>query len=211
MENIHKQMEGFGDQVILVYHHSNDDFAIEHSRTLSDFYRVEGFPSSMIDRTKGVVGKEVTFHPGYLTKAILEKKLAEPTYVTINLTTSYNQATKEIKVKVEGELFIDYPKAKLNVYLVQDGIVHKQVSGGDNYVHRNALRAVLSQDTWGDALDISQGAYSKGYSYTLREKIGKFPTDPNKMYIVAFVENIVNTSDDNTQNIVLNAAIKRIK
>ena len=211
MKNIHKQMEGFGDKVILVCQHLSDDFAIQHSRTLSNFYGVSGIPASMLDRTKGVVGKKVTFHPGYLTKAILEKKLAEPTYVTINLTTSYNEATKEIKVKVEGELLEDYPKAKLNVYLVQDGIIYEQNGGGNNYVHRNALRDVISKDTWGDALGVSQGKYSKEYTYKLPDKIGKFNTDPAKMYIVAFVADAVNTSGDNTKNIVHNSVIKAIK
>ena len=211
MKNIHKQMEGFGDKVILVCHHLSDDFAIQHSRTLSDFYGVEGIPSSMIDRTKGVVKQEVIFHPGYLTKAILDKRLAQPKSVTISLTTSYDEGSKDIKIKVEGELLQSLPKAKLNVYLVQDGIVYKQAGGGDNYVHRNALRAVLSEGTWGDALGVSQGKYSKEYTYKLQDKIGKFATDPAKMYIVAFVADAVNTSGDNTKNIVHNSVIKAIK
>ena len=211
MKNIHKQMEGFGDKVILVCHHLSDDFAIQHSRTLSDFYGVEGIPSSMIDRTKGVVKQEVIFHPGYLTKAILDKRLAQPKSVTISLTTSYDEGSKDIKIKVEGELLQSLPKAKLNVYLVQDGIVYKQAGGGDNYVHRNALRAVLSEGTWGDALGVSQGKYSKEYTYKLPDKIGKFATDPAKMYIVAFVADAVNTSGDNTKNIVHNSVIKAIK
>ena len=211
MKNIHKQMEGFGDKVILVCHHLSDDFAIQHSRTLSDFYGVEGIPSSMIDRTKGVVKQEVIFHPGYLTKAILDKRLAQPKSVTISLTTSYDEGSKDIKIKVEGELLQSLPKAKLNVYLVQDGIVYKQAGGGDNYVHRNALRAVLSEGTWGDALGVSQGKYSKEYTYKLPAKIGKFATDPAKMYIVAFVADAVNTSGDNTKNIVHNSVIKAIK
>ena len=188
-----------------------DDFAIQHSRTLSDFYGVEGIPSSMIDRTKGVVKQEVIFHPGYLTKAILDKRLAQPKSVTISLTTSYDEGSKDIKIKVEGELLQSLPKAKLNVYLVQDGIVYKQAGGGDNYVHRNALRAVLSEGTWGDALGVSQGKSSKEYTYKLPDKIGKFATDPAKMYIVAFVADAVNTSGDNTKNVVHNAAIKGIK
>ena len=211
MKNIHKQMEGFGDKVILVCHHLSDDFAIQHSRTLSDFYGVEGIPSSMIDRTKGVVKQEVIFHPGYLTKAILDKRLAQPKSVTISLTTSYDEGSKDIKIKVEGELLQSLPKAKLNVYLVQDGIVYKQAGGGDNYVHRNALRAVLSEGTWGDALGVSQVKYSKEYTYKLPDKIGKFATDPAKMYIVAFVADAVNTSGDNTKNIVHNSVIKAIK
>ena len=211
MKNIHKQIEGFGDKVILVCQHLSDDFAIQHSRALSNFYGVEGIPASMIDRTKGVVGEKVTFHPGYLTKAILEKMLTQPKSVTISLTTSYDEGSKDIKIKVEGELLQSFPKAKLNVYLVQDGIVYKQAGGGNNYVHRNALRAVISKDTWGDALGVSQGKYSKEYTYKLPEKIGKFATDPAQMYIVAFVADAVNTSGDNTKNIVHNSVIKAIK
>ena len=211
MKNIHKQIEGFGDKVILVCQHLSDDFAIQHSRALSNFYGVEGIPASMIDRTKGVVGEKVTFHPGYLTKAILEKMLTQPKSVTISLTTSYDEGSKDIKIKVEGELLQSFPKAKLNVYLVQDGIVYKQAGGGNNYVHRNALRAVISKDTWGDALGVSQGKYSKEYTYKLPDKIGKFVTDPAKMYIVAFVADAVNTSGDNTKNIVHNSVIKAIK
>ena len=217
MKNIHKQMEGFGDKVILVCHHLNgyvkDDFAIQHSRTLSDFYGVEGIPASMIDRTKGVEGEKVTFHPEYLTKAILEKMLTQPKSVTISLTTSYDEGSKDIKIKVEGELLQSFPKAKLNVYLIQDDIVAYQNGGGNKYVHHNALRAVISQGTWGDALGVSQGKYSKEYTYKLPEKIGKFATDPAKMYIVAFVADAVNVNkgDDNTKNVVHNAAIKGIK
>ena len=211
MGKLHKILPAFGDKVILVCHHisNDDDFSISHSNTLASFYGLKYIPYSMLDRTPGIVGKEVLFSTSSVSKEILDKRLAQPTYVTINLTTSYNEATKEIKVKVEGELFIDYPKARLNVYLVQDGIVAYQNGGGNNYVHRNALRDVISKDTWGDA--ITQDKYTKEYTYKLPEKIGKFNTDPAKMYIVAFVADAVNTSGDNTKNVVYNSVIKAIK
>jgi phage major tail protein, phi13 family len=216
MGKLHKILPAFGDKVILVCHHLNsgavkDDFAISHSSTLAGFYGLKYIPYSMLDRTPGIVGKEVLFSTSSVSKEILDKRLAQPTNVTINLTTSYNEATKEIKVKVEGELLEDYPKAKLNVYLIQDGIVAYQNGGGDKYVHHNALRDVISKDTWGDALGVAQGKYSKEYTYKLPEKIGKFATDPAKMYIVAFVADAVNTSGDNTKNIVHNSVIKAIK
>ena len=167
----------------------------------------------MIDRTKGLVSDGVIFYPGKLTRAILEKMLTQPKSVTISLITSYDEGSKDIKIKVEGELLQSLPKAKLNVYLVQDGIVAYQNGGGDKYVHHNALRDVISKDTWGDALDVSQGKYSKAYTYKLPDKIGKFATDPAQMYIVAFVADAVNVNkgDDNTKNVVHNAAIKGIK
>ena len=218
MGKLHKILPAFGDKVILVCHHLNsgavtDDFAISHSSTLASFYGLKYIPYSMLDRTPGIVGKEVLFSTSSVSKEILDKRLVQPKSVTISLTTSYDEGSKDIKIKVEGELLQSLPKAKLNVYLVQDGIVAYQNGGGDKYVHHNALRAVISKDTWGDALGVSQGKYSKEYTYKLPEKIGRFATDPAKMYIVAFVADAVNVNkgDDNTKNVVHNAAIKGIK
>ena len=217
MGKLHKILPAFGDKVILVCHHLNggvkDDFAIPHSNTLAGFYGLKYIPYSMLDRTPGIVGKEVLFSTSYISKEILDKRLVQHKSVTISLTTSYDEGSKDIKIKVEGELLQSLPKAKLNVYLVQDGIVAYQNGGGDKYVHHNALRDVISKDTWGDALGVSQGKYSKEYTYKLPEKIGKFATDPAKMYIVAFVADAVNVNkgDDNTKNVVHNAAIKGIK
>ena len=218
MGKLHKILPAFGDKVILVCHHLNsgavtDDFAISHSSTLASFYGLKYIPYSMLDRTPGIVGKEVLFSTSSVSKEILDKRLVQPKSVTISLTTSYDEGSKDIKIKVEGELLQSLPKAKLNVYLVQDGIVAYQNGGGDKYVHHNALRAVISKDTWGDALGVSQGKYSKEYTYKLPEKIGRFATAPAKMYIVAFVADAVNVNkgDDNTKNVVHNAAIKGIK
>jgi phage major tail protein, phi13 family len=211
MENIQKQIASFGNKVILVCHHTGDDFAIEHSEDLSKFYEVTGIPASMLDRTKGIYGNGVTFHPGYLTKEVLTQKLAEPKTVKISLETSYDESSREIKIKVSGSLEQSHPKAKLNVYLVQDGIKYEQNGSDGNYIHHNALRAVISKGLWGDDLGVTQGAYSKEYTYNLPQKIGNFATKPNKMYIVAFVAEAANTSGDNTKNIVHNAAIQSIK
>ena len=127
MQNIQKQIASFGNKVILVCHHTGDDFAIEHSENLSNFYKVSGIPASMLDRTPSIVTQdEVTFHPGYLEKEILTQKLAEPKTVTISLETSYDESSRDIKIKVSGSLEQNHPKAKLNVYLVQDGIKYEQ-------------------------------------------------------------------------------------
>lgn len=212
MQNIQKQIASFGNKVILVCHHTGDDFAIEHSEDLSNFYKVSGIPASMLDRTPSIVKQdEITFHPGYLEKEILTQKLAEPKTVTISLETSYDESSRDIKIKVSGSLEQNHPKAKLNVYLVQDGIKYEQNGSDGNYIHHNALRAVISKGLWGDDLGVTQGAYSKEYTYNLPQKIGNFDTKPNKMYIVAFVAEAANTSGDNTKNIVHNAAIQSIK
>ena len=211
MQNIQEQIASFGNKVILVCHHTGDDFAIEHSEDLSNFYKVSGIPASMLDRTKDIYDNGVIFHPGYLKKEILTKKLAQPKSVSISLETSYDESSRDIKIKVSGILLKKHPKAKLNVYLVQDGIKYKQTGSDGNYIHRNALRAVISKGLWGDNLGVTQGAYSKEYTYNLPQNIGKFATKPDNMYIVAFVADAANTSGDNTKNIVHNAAIQAIK
>ena len=212
MKNIQSVISGFGDKVILVCHHLGDFFAIPQSSILQSFYGVASIPAAMLDRTKGAVGNDVTFHPSVLTKSALEKKLAEPSPVAISLETSYNSTTKDLKVKVTGELLDNLPKARLSVYLIQDGIVYYQNLGGKDYVHRNALRAVLSKEAWGDALGVAQGKFSKEYTYKLPEKIGRFDTDPAQMYIVAFIADVVSINGTNiSKNIVHNAAIKGIK
>ena len=212
MKNIQSVISGFGDKVILVCHHLGDFFAIPQSSILQSFYGVASIPAAILDRTKGAVGNDVTFHPSVLTKSALEKKLAEPSPVAISLETSYNSTTKDLKVKVTGELLDNLPKARLSVYLIQDGIVYYQNLGGKDYVHRNALRAVLSKEAWGDALGVAQGKFSKEYTYKLPEKIGRFDTDPAQMYIVAFIADVVSINGTNiSKNIVHNAAIKGIK
>ena len=212
MKNIQSVISGFGDKVILICHHLGDFFAIPQSSILQSFYGVASIPAAMLDRTKGAVGNDVTFHPSVLTKSALEKKLAEPSPVAISLETSYNSTTKDLKVKVTGELLDNLPKARLSVYLIQDGIVYYQNLGGKDYVHRNALRAVLSKEAWGDALGVAQGKFSKEYTYKLPEKIGRFDTDPAQMYIVAFIADVVSINGTNiSKNIVHNAAIKGIK
>ena len=183
-----------------------------HSKTLADFYDFEGYPSLMLDRTPSIVIQDtVVFHPAYITKETLTQKLAQPKSVSISLETSYDESSRDIKIKVSGSLEQNHPKAKLNVYLVQDGIKYEQNGSDGNYIHHNALRAVISKGLWGDDLGVTQGAYSKEYTYNLPQKIGNFATKPNKMYIVAFVAEAANTSGDNTKNIVHNAAIQSIK
>ncbi len=211
MKNIQKVLKDFDDRVLLVYHHINDNFGISESAILANAYKVTGIPAFMVNRTPGIGEAGILFHPGYLTKAMIDKQLAMENSVLISLKTTYSDSSKELKVNVSGKLLKDFPNARLNVYLVQDSIVAKQAGGGNNYAHRNALRKVLSQDgVWGDQLGITVGRFSKTYTYTIPDKIGKLATELNKMYVVAFVAEHHSTTEMKN-NIVHNAIIKKIK
>ncbi len=214
MKNIQKVLANYEfGKAILVCHHVSDDFAVSESEVLADAYKVEGIPSCMLNRTSGVYGSTINFHPSSLTKEMVDKQLALDNSVDIALKTTYSEDTKELKVDVLGKLHKDFPNARLNVYLVQDSIIAKQAGGGSNYAHRNALRKVLSADgAWGETLSVTSGYFLKQYTYTIPEKIGKFASDISKMYVVAFVtDHFSTTTTDMPKNIVHNATIKKIK
>ncbi len=210
MKNITKVLKNFDDRVMLVCHHHNDDFAISESAVLKAAYDITGIPDCMVNRTK-VFGPTIPFHPLDLSATILKKQLEAATSVHIGMSTSYDESTKELKIEVKGKLLSELPKARLNVYLVQDSIIAPQAGGGSNYAHRNALRKVLSAGgAWGEALGVSVGNFSKTYTYTMPDKIGDFATKPDKMYVVAFVTEHHSTIDMKN-NVVHNTIIKKIK
>lgn len=215
LNHLHDIMRNYNDRVILVCHHvRGDNFVIAASDTLYQTYGVKGIPSCMVDRTKSVYGSSIVFPPLNLKSSAIDKQLAMPATVHLGAKTSYNENTKEIKIEIVGNLLQSYPKARLNVYLLQDGIISPQSGGGgNNYIHNNALRAVLSTSgLWGDRLGVSIGRFSKTYTYRMPDKIGKFATDISKMYIVAFItEYHSNSSADLPKNIVHNVIKKKIK
>ncbi|MFC2308226.1 MAG: Omp28-related outer membrane protein [Bacteroidota bacterium] len=221
---IHKTMKELEEQskAFIVYHHvgfTEDKFTIAASRPLKFFYGSPqtGAPACMVNRAI-LNAEEVVIHPAKVTKAMLNKQLAELTYVILDMNVSYTEGSRELKVDVSGELLTELPNAKLNVYLVQDSIIAYQASGGDKYPHRNVVRAALASSVWGDGLGVVQGKYSKSYTYKIPESIAgvqnkPIPTDIKKMYVVAFVADVNNVKDYKQvgNNKIHNVAFKKIQ
>ena len=241
-EDIDAGIQGNEDRVILVAHHvgyNEDKYTIAASRPLKFFYGSGGTyaPAAMIDRTV-LRGSVPVMETQYVTKSRINAELAKPSYVKIDLQTTYDVATKELKVDVSGMLGNSYPNAKLNVYIIQEGLTGNQVGPVDadgnyvtqeqwaagttayngtlqNYNHAHALRATLTGD-WGDALGTEIGEFSKSYTYTMPDNIKgvqnvNIPTDVNNMYVVAFVADYIsNAAENRSKSIVHNAIIKKI-
>ncbi len=216
---IHEAMSGMEDKVILVAQHVGDEFEISHSRRIASLLRVEGYPYAAINRTK-IKGAVPSFNAGTLTKTHLKTQLAVPSYVALDMNTSYDESSKKLTVEVSGELLKQLPDARLNVYVTQDGIVRPQKNGGattSDYRHAFALRKVLSTDNYGDRFDITRGKFTKKYEYVIPSSITgvtniALPTDVDNMYVVAFVADFVSRKTvDVNKNIVHNAIQKKIK
>ena len=201
-EDIAAGIQGNEDRVILVAHHvgyNEDRFTIIESRPLKFFYGSGSTyaPAAMLDRTV-IRGSVPVMDTEYVTKSRVKAQLDKPSYVTIDLKTTYDASTKELKVDVAGELREAYPNAKLNVYIIQDNIIARQAAYVDeagklvtledaqsgnytgeptaqfyqNYNHRNTLRAVLTETEWGDQIGAETTArYSKSYTYTIPSAI----------------------------------------
>lgn len=73
---------------------------------------------------------------------------------------------------------------RLTTWLVEDNITSKQQEGKDTYTQNGVLRAVLSKNAWGDALDISGYDFEKNYSVTIKPE-----WNVKNMRVVSFVNN----------------------
>lgn len=107
----------------------------------------------------------------------------ESPYVSLNLETSYNKETRELKYKLGIKPHTTLPTDKVlyNIFLVQDGITGYQSNGGSNYVHNGVFRGALTGNAWGVQLnELTPGTAftTKETSYTLPESIhSSFYTD----------------------------------
>ena len=145
-----------------------------------DTWNIKAQPSGMIDRASGVLS-DLTFWAPYVNGLIK----MEPT-VAIFPTTDYDAATKNLKVNVEVAGLKTLEDAKLQVWLIEDGIVDYQLmtdgSRNDNYVHNHVFRATVSPLN-GDPIEVKEGGdVKKSYSIQLKDE-----WKPENMSVVAFV------------------------
>lgn len=129
-------------------------------------------------------------------------------YMSFDLDTDFNPDTRELKVTVKTFTHNDLPYHNnvIQVFLVQDGLVSRQVMGGNTYVHNAVLRGVLTDSAWGKLLpeSVAQAGneLTREYTFTIPDRIfanyweGKindpedytFDAVPEDMKVIAFVE-----------------------
>jgi hypothetical protein len=230
-EDIHAMTAGKESRVAVVAHHvgyKDDNFTLSDCSPFEWFYNDGGVvyaPAMMCDRriidgntSMNRGNPSPVFSPNAST-TFTTRQLQVPAFVSVNLSTNYTAATRELTVDVSGEFVYDYPNAKLNVFLVQDGIKARQASYNssgagitiNDYVHNNVMRAFISTASWGDDIPNTAGAtYSKQYSYTIPANIQGFTCVPENMRVVAFVADRKSGSSNIDKNEVRNAAFKKI-
>jgi hypothetical protein len=230
-EDIHAMTEGNDNRVAVVAHHvgyKNDDFTLSDCLPFEWFYNDGGgvyAPAMMCDRR--IINGNISlsngnpcpvFSPNGNT-AFTTRQLQVPAFVSVNLNTNYNASTRELIIDVSGEFVYDYPNAKLNVFLVQDGITAPQAGINNNgngvmindYTHNNVIRAFISTASYGDDIPHNASAtYTKQYTYTIPANIQGFECVPENMRVVAFVADRKNGSANIAKNEVRQTAFKKI-
>ncbi len=216
----HRTMEGvlrgMEDEIITVSHHagySPDAFTMIEDWEYCWFYNEGGriyAPAVMVNRMQnlelGYPGPVFNVSESYLRNTINKFMNIQP-YVSIDITTDFNDETRELKAKVAVYTHV-VPSSKrytLNVFLVQDSIIAYQSSGGGEYVHNHVCRGSLTT-VWGHEITLEKGGrIIKDFEYTLPDAIlstyngaeavpESIPTVLKDMHLVAFVSAYSDTS-----------------
>lgn len=193
-------VKGYEDRVSWVSHYSYDgtdgEFYIPENNTIARAFGVGGAPYCMLDRTN-IKNYSSTSSPIFntqlMTPQCLRGMVENPAYVSVDLAGILDKEQNAIEVTITGEFLKEYPNAKLNVFLVEDGFNTFQYQSAlmPNYPHDHVMRAVISKEVMGDDLVVENNKFQKKYAYVIPAKIAKMATNLENMRVIAFVADYV--------------------
>lgn len=130
----------------------NDELAIPVQKELFSAFRLEGYPSAVIDlRDASPLTNDTD---GSLKKAIEASLNDYPAHCGVAVASDYDEVSGKASVtvrlfpEVEGEY-------RMVLWVVENGIVGRQNEGGrytDNYTHNHVARRLVSEQWKGDNL-----------------------------------------------------------
>lgn len=143
-------------------------------------WKGDGVPSAIINRSGRM--QQVSAWAG-----IINSELQKPTSVSLSMTNKYNAANRQLSIDVNA-LSREKFDGKLQVWIVEDGIVAKQLLKGNrvdaNYVHNHVFRAAVN-GTWGTDIALQENVEAKSnFSIQLDAKWNE-----KNISIVTFVYN----------------------
>lgn len=121
-----------------------------------------------------------------------------PAFASVNIATTYDKATKKLKINVSGEGNNNVKSILKDnvicVYLTEDGLTGLQLSGSNripNYPHDHVLRDVVSAN-FGDVINwTGANTYSNEYEVTLDNS-----WNADNMNVIAFISRPVKIEDN---------------
>lgn len=175
-----------GDGLTLPYPGS-PDLRTDEATTYASFYKIEAYPKGMVNR-KSVLEKEEW------TGAVSDV-FNDSVNDYVNLEVSAQLTGTKIQVNINGNFKKTYPQSG-NIHVIamvlEDNITAAQLKGSavvKDYIHNHVLRAVISDDVWGDKvldeMPMQDKSFAKTYTYEI--KAGDWKT--GDLSVVAVVVN----------------------
>ena len=183
----------------------NDIYTINDAAYILN-YATTGFPSAAFNRyflanvfggsNNGYLSFGLGYNANYATQVaqmfsniINQSNDDVPAFTSVDIATTYDDATRKLGITVSGEGVADVQKllgddAVLTVYLTEDGLIARQLNQGtwvSQFTHNNVLRKVVSAPL-GDVITWNGTKFEKDYNVTLNNA-----WDAQKMNVVAFV------------------------
>ncbi len=179
----------------------SSDFIEYFSMPTGSGYPSAGFDRYIIDdptlNSYGTIGIGLGYSSFYqetaasmIDAALMEAYSKIPAFVDVNIATEYNEAAKELTIKVYGNGVNGANQLldgnRLTVYLTEDGLVSTQLNNGkydNDYVHNNVLRKIINEYAWGDEVNwTSDSSYENDFTVKLDNE-----WNAKNMHVVAFI------------------------
>lgn len=173
--------------VIWVKHHVKtgkgfvDQFVTDFEKKYVSLYGGAStfFPAACFDRMKFLgmqdPGPAYFVESNQAFEAMLGNVNLIPSFAELNVRPKHNEAdntiTAKVNVNTQANVMPGQTDLRLTTWLVEDGIVSTEQKGvSGEYIQDGVIRAVLSEDVWGDKVDISSYSASKEYSIAVDPK-----------------------------------------
>ena len=196
LEALQQMRDDMAWVAIHLNYNGTDEFNIPEGTQVTNYLGGNRYPSATFNRQGGI--QSIGYSAQYVQQAanMLSYTYFDcnpmPALATVRINPVYNEATRNLDVKVSGRVVADWSSVLdsdigLMVYLTEDSLVGRQLKSGvwvEDYVHNHVLRSVLTPFD-GDPLTINGTAYEKTYHAVLASD-----WNPDNMRIVAFIHRL---------------------
>jgi hypothetical protein len=196
LEALQQMRDDMAWVAIHLNYNGTDEFNIPEGTQVTSYLGGNRYPSATFNRQGGI--QSIGYSAQYVQQAanMLSYTYFDcnpmPALATVRINPVYNEATRNLDVKVSGRVVADWSSVLdsdigLMVYLTEDSLVGRQLKSGvwvEDYVHNHVLRSVLTPFD-GDPLTINGTAYEKTYHAVLASD-----WNPDNMRIVAFIHRL---------------------
>lgn len=200
-ENLYKQNNG---KVIAIAIHAgfftktNATYPTSYTNTVgNDWDGVSGFNVSGTGNPNGMVNRK-DFGGGVIQKeskwpASVASALLEPYILGIELTRTYDAATRKLNITATSKFKVAYPNpTKLSVVLTEDSIIGDQKDYSKtpdhvpNYVFMHMLRGAVN-GSWGETIKTTEAAANDVITKTYSNFDINNNFNDKHIYVIAFV------------------------